>query len=429
MKYEEIVDGLIHYPRFRKNPGFITVTQMLKRLNIEDDLPIVHIVGTNGKGSVATMIATTVKNAGYKVGKFTSPHILDIRERMQVNESLMTKEAFLEIYEKMEGAIMDHCREGGQRPTFFEYMLLMALLHFHNEGVALAVLEAGIGGRYDATNAIECRLCSVITDIDYDHVGILGDTLTEIAEDKGDVIRKGVPTVFYNNSMEVAETITRIVKERQSILYEVSQSAQRIRHLGKEGIDFSLENKYYYYEGLTMPVHGAYQAVNAGIAAMALKVIEQTFSGVEECFRESLARFYWPGRMEYIHDHLLIDGGHNLSGVKQVVEYLNTVEQDREIELLYATMQDKSYESIIDALLGIRQLKTVVLVNLENERSVETSTLLSLFQKKHNIQIKEIRDLKGYLSDRCHLVGARTLMVGVGSLYLVSAIKAVIEED
>lgn len=428
ISYETVVEALIQYPRFRKSPSFKTLNAYLAHIDYSDQIPFIHVVGTNGKGSVVRALSQMYIDSGKKVGMFISPHLVDIRERMTVNFEMMKEAQLITYYNRIMEAITLLEDQVG-RPTFFEIMFLMALMHFREMGVDLMILEAGIGGSQDATNALKCKLLSVITSIDYDHMEILGSTLKEIATDKGGIIMKDVPTVLENDKEEVNAVIEGLCQERGSNLIKVRPYELIIFKRGKQNIDFSTKNQYYNYKRLKGQVIADYQLENLQVALTAASVLKEPFKLEADTIRASIEKYAWYGRMTYLADHILVDGGHNLAGVKRLVEHLNLHCQDYPIDLIYGTMGDKDYGQVLDLLISIKGLRHIYLPKLKVYRAEEPTVLKSILEAKGHKDVILLTSMKPFLRQRLSESGARDLLVGVGSLYLVSEMIEIKEED
>jgi len=294
--------------------------RLLERLgNPHKGLSCLHIAGTKGKGSTAAMAASILQTAGYRVGLYTSPHLVSCRERIRVDGSLISESEAAEIV----GRLRPHLEAVGEadvgQPSFFEAYTAMAFLHFRKRGVDLAVLETGLGGRLDATNVIHPRACGITT-IAFDHTRELGSTLAQIAAEKAGIIKPGVAVVCAPQSPEAMQVISAVCRERDSPLLKIgspeeecdiavksappSSKGQRITIWGKRGP----------YEEIVCPLLGEHQAWNAGVAVGMVETLAQgDFQVKAEAIQEGLSRVNWPGRLQILHQQprIILDGAHD----------------------------------------------------------------------------------------------------------------------
>lgn len=416
--FEAAQDRLLATPRFRKAPGFLTVRNLMEQLQCNDDLPLVHVVGTNGKGSVASMISEMLKAHGLKVGLFTSPHLIDIRERMTVNGHLMTKEQFVEGYDQLTREVTLYTSAGGMAPTFFEQIFLMAMIHFAKCQVDIMVIEAGIGGSSDTTNILENRWLNIITTIGMDHCNVLGSSIEEITTEKAGIARRNIPMVVLKQSRVVNGIIKGICDAHQSDYVEIDPKAVTIMEIGPEGIAFSLDTKYYSYERLYIPSKAKYQLDNSALAIGAMHQLSRHMTIDAEKIAYGLSNFIWHGRMEYVGENHLVDGAHNPQGMTVVAEHINMYEQGKPISVIFCAMSDKDLEGMVDACLTIKGLQSVYLPELPYPRAARAEELTQLFYDRGFKEIHRPGSVENFLKDYKNTVNAGVFTAYVGSLYL-----------
>ncbi len=347
----------------------------------------------------------------------------DIRERMVVNGTMADKEVFVKNHQTLSILIDEHLSDGGEAPTFFEVMFLMALVYFREAEVDVMVIEAGIGGRYDTTNVLEHRWLNVLTSIGLDHVGILGDTLEAIVKDKAWVMREGVLTVALIENKTVLEGIRRVAKEKKANFLSIEPFSGNILERAQGSIDFSLDTKYYNYERLRISANASYQLTNAKLAIEAVHQLSDKITLDTEKVAEGVRRFYWPGRLEYVEEWLLVDGAHNADGVKAFADYMNSLGDEKELDLLFACMSDKEHKQMCQLMLTIGQLRNIYLPRLPYPMAVKAETMVKTFQGLGFNQVSIVNDIEDFLKTKASKVGTRTLLGAVGSLYLVGAVK------
>ena len=268
--YEQAVEYIMNIPRFTTKNTPEDTRKFLSRLGEPDaGLRILHVAGTNGKGSVCAYLRSVLEAAGKKVAVFTSPHLVDVRERFLIGGEMISREAFLEVFLRVYEELDWKALEAGEgyHPTFFEYLFFMAMLAFSQAGPDYCVLETGLGGRLDATNAVTRKELAVITHISLDHVEYLGHTLAAIAGEKAGIIREGVPVVY----AETCEEVAQVIRERARLLsaerYPVSRIDYRFSKIRNKNIDFSYISRYYGSISLTLPTFAGYQVENCSLAA------------------------------------------------------------------------------------------------------------------------------------------------------------------
>jgi dihydrofolate synthase/folylpolyglutamate synthase len=349
--------------------GLESVQHALGRLQRPDrSYPIVHVAGTNGKGSTCVFIANCLLAQGFRVGLYTSPHLVRANERFQVNGRAID-DALLVV---RINEILERYPEAANTPaplTYFEFGTLIALWHFQREKVDVAVLETGLGGRLDATNAVEPRL-SAITSLSIDHVDYLGTTLEAIAGEKAGIIKAGTPCVIAKQPLNAL----RVVEAR---------AAEIDAPLQVEGRDFALrrENSSSGYEfvgrrskfgGIQLGLRGQYQLTNAAVAICALENLARSGIAVSERnIREGLATVRWPGRLEELATNppVLLDGAHNLAAVESLVTALKELYPRRRIHLVFGVLADKAWEAMIRELFP--RCASVHLTPLPSPRSLD----------------------------------------------------------
>lgn len=316
----------------------------------ERSYPVVHIAGTNGKGSTAACLATVLQAAGYLVGAYTTPHLHTFRERIRIDVRPIPEEQFAAL----TGELMPlNHRLATERPdwgeaTAFEFSTALAFLAFARAGIQIAVVEVGLGGRLDATNVVHPEV-SVITPISYDHTQVLGETLTEIATEKGGIIKPGIPVICEPQPPEALATLERLAAERGSPFYtagrdwQISGTPERFDLLGPWGR----------YRALRLSLIGRHQVENAATAVAACWMLGQRGLPVpEQAIRDGLAEVRWPGRLEIIQDRptIVVDGAHNTAGAEQLANTIATSFHQRRLILILGIGGGKDVEGIVRAL-------------------------------------------------------------------------------
>ena len=352
MTVQQAIEALHALPRLGAGqPGLARMQNLLAHLgNPEKDLPCIHIAGTNGKGSLAVMTASILTAAGYKTGLTISPYVVEFRERFQINGEMIPARTLAALAQKVLGAVDAIRQEGGDPPVQFEAVTALALLWFAKENCDFVVLETGLGGRYDATNAVPRKLVAAITRIGYDHQELLGDTLAEIAAEKAGIIREGCPVVCYPDQPDEAmgPILAAAAEAHTSIITPEKEDIRRLP--GKR-----LENRIDYggyRAALALP--GAHQADHAAMAVEIALALWRNY-GYEipdDAIEAGLAAARMPARIEVLRRHplLLLDGCHNPDGAKALAQTLQAAKYEENLVGVLGMLADKDYKTMLETL-------------------------------------------------------------------------------
>ncbi|MCM1106263.1 MAG: bifunctional folylpolyglutamate synthase/dihydrofolate synthase [Blautia sp.] len=415
--YSEVLEKIENSRRFGRLPGVTVEGLMLEALGEpQRGLPYIHVAGTNGKGSVCAFLDGIFRELGLRVGRFTSPHLVDFRERIMVDNELIGKEAV----ERLGNQLLQ--LDIGVTPTMFDYCLAMAVLYFKERACDIAVIETGLGGRLDSTNALGTPEVAVITRIDLDHTAVLGDSLTDIAEEKAGIFRPGVPAV----SAPQQETAMTVLRSRAGSLHVVAKE--------------ELEKAKAYQPGLL----GLHQIENAAVAAAAVRAlpsvhtrrgeaaeaamawrgeeVEAAMTWRAEKLEAAIARGIhsarWPGRMELLcgQPFFLVDGAHNPGGVRALRESLWELYPQERFRFVMAVMEDKDYTGMVELLLPLA--KEFVTVSLDKERALQGEKLAAYIRERG-----VFARTAGSVRELCALPADGTKTVALGSLYFIGDLK------
>ena len=339
--------------------------------NPHQKLNIIHVGGTNGKGSTSSLICSILKSAGFKVGLYTSPHLVDFTERMKINYRSINQKKVATLLERIKPLVEKVAHTPYYtHPTFFEVITAMAFIYFFEEKVDFLVLEVGLGGRLDATNVCE-PLISVITHIDYDHMDKLGNSLEEIAREKGGIIKSGGIVITSNQFEKADQEINKIAQQRNSIIYKVGREIKyEIIKSDLKGIIFNLHGIYNNYINLHIPLLGRHQAENAATAITAVEALK--IKGIcisKKAIRDGLEKVKWPGRLEIIQKNpiLILDGAHNPNGVKVVRQTLEEIFCYHRLVLVLGIFADKDYKKMIKIIAPLADL--IIATKAKNPRA------------------------------------------------------------
>lgn len=415
MTFNEIRDVLFARGRFGIRPGLDTIRRILERLDHpERRFPVIHVAGTNGKGSTAAFLASILHEGGYRTGLFTSPHLISFTERFRINVRDITEEALVPLAEEVLAAAPGEA-------TFFELATALALLFFAREQVDLAVLEVGMGGRLDATNAVS-GILTIITPISLDHCRYLGDTIKEIAAEKAGVITGKAPVVCSSQDREAMEVIAARSVAFAAPLYQCGREFRaewRGDGLMYHGLNAALS-------GLSPGIPGDYQRDNAACALAAAEIL--AMGGCPLDFA-SLSRGIevasWPGRMELFPGppRLLLDGAHNPAGVAALLTSLARIERERLI-LVVGVMADKDQEGVLDPLLP--HADEVITVSVALPLATPAVDLAEFCTARGAARTTVAEDVARGLTLAEERAGTRDLILVTGSLYLVGEARGLL---
>lgn len=428
--YEEAVHYIEEIPKFTTKNKLEHTRKCLDMLGSPDkDRKIIHVAGTNGKGSVCAFLSTMLEEGGFKCGLFTSPHLVKINERFQINEVSIDDDTFLAAFQKVKALSDELVAEGNYHPTYFEMLFLMGMVIFAEAGVDYVTLETGLGGRLDATTAVENPAACVITSISLDHMQYLGNTVAEIAGEKAGIIVPGVPVIYDGNDPEAAAVIKKTAEELGSPSYEVVRKDTRILGNNRDGIDFSMENGYYGDTVFHIPFIARYQVMNAALALTALEVLKDILPAPLDRIREGIAKTRWQGRMETILPGVIVDGAHNEDGICKFVETAAHFQEEYPLTLLFSAVNDKDYPDMIKTICEKIKFRHVVTTQVGDYRQVPSGELAELFCKEGCASVENYDVIEEAFQKALAAKGGDGMLFCVGSLYLVGEIKAALKKQ
>ena len=422
MEYQEVLDWLLDLEVMGIKLGLANVRELLSRLgDPQRQFRSMHVAGTNGKGSVSAMTASILKAQGYRTALYTSPHMVDFRERVQVDGLPISRKQLCRLAKEVKGQVDDMCLAKPEAcPTFFEATTALAFLHFAELGTELAVVEVGMGGRLDATNVIDPE-CTAITRIGLEHRRYLGDTLGKIAFEKAGIIKPGVPVVTTEHDSEALG----VIRDRASEL----ASPMRIV---AEGVDFKLLDSS--LQGIrllllrngmkvSLPLIGSYQASNAGLAFAMVECLRSRGIAVsDEAVRRGLETVTWPGRMELVRRRpdVLLDATHTPQGAETVAEDLRRLAKGR-IILVMGVLDDKDLEGVVSPFARISDLGIAVAPLTTRAFSAET---VCQAMRQHMGKAVAAGSVVEGLCMALEMAGPEDTVIVTGSIYTLGEAKA-----
>lgn len=424
MNYTEAVDYIETIPKFTvKHPPEHT-RELLSRLgNPQEGIKIIHVAGTNGKGSVCAYLNAMLLAGGKKTGLFTSPHLVRINERFQINGEDVSDEQFLDAFLKVEKAAREYEAEGEGHPSYFETLFLMGMLIFKEAGVEYLVMETGLGGRLDATNVVEKPLACIITSISRDHTEYLGDTLEAIAGEKAGIIKAGVPVIYDASQPGPASVIAAKAKEMGSPAWPMEPSFYEMKTQSREGITFTFAYPGGEKAELAIPYVAKYQMMNASLAFYMMHILQDVHDIPKNVLAEGLSKIKWPCRMEMAAPGVIIDGAHNEDGIAQFVSTAGYFAKKNEITILFTAVADKHYHEMIGEICEGIHPSHVVATQIDGSRVVPAEVLAEDFRKAGCTDVCAEPEIGAAYEKALGKKGSGMLFC-VGSLYLAGELKA-----
>ncbi|MEW6182391.1 MAG: folylpolyglutamate synthase/dihydrofolate synthase family protein [Bacillota bacterium] len=440
MTYEEAVDYIQNAAAAGIRPGLERIRALAARLgNPQQRLKCVHVGGTNGKGSVCAMLTAMLVESGYKVGTFTSPHLHSYTERFRINGRDLPPERFGALAAGVRPEL-EVLRAGGVIPTEFEIHAALAFLYFNEEAVDVAVVEVGLGGRYDATNIISPEV-AVITNVTVDHTDYLGDSILQIAGEKAGIIKHGTPvvTAAVGEALEVIEQACRAKNAPLFVsgrdFYPVGRGAglsgQKLADLLPpfSGQEFDVYGWWGADEGLRIRLLGRHQLKNAACAVAAVRLLEEQGRRLGgTAVRAGLASAVWPGRLEVVRDSplVILDGAHNAAGAAALKNALEDYFPGRRLVLVLGMLADKERS---EAAAKLCPLAAAVVVTRPPGSRAGNWRELAGSAREHAPRVYEIEDIPAAVSQAVTLAGPKDLVVVTGSLYLIAEARAVLRDN
>ncbi len=375
MTYEKTLEYIHSVCWKGSRPGLERTRELLDMMgNPQEKMKYIHIAGTNGKGSVCSMLSSVLKEAGYKTGLYTSPFVRYFNERMSINGQMISNEELSEVteYVKQFADKMSDC------PTEFELITAIGFEYFARNNCDIVVLETGMGGRLDSTNIISTNIMSVITGISLDHTAFLGNTIAEIATEKAGIIKKNSPVVFGGNSEEAYNAIKVVAEKQNSETYTTADNELTNIEYSLYGCTGDTKD----YKELFVALVGDYQPMNIATALTCISVLQKCgYSISEENVRNGMKNVYWPARFEVINKEplMIYDGAHNPEGLRACVDSIKRLFKGQKVNVLSGVMADKDVESMLPVIAEVAN--EVFTVRPDNPRSMDSAVYAEYFNK------------------------------------------------
>jgi dihydrofolate synthase/folylpolyglutamate synthase len=443
MTWEEAVEHINSVSRYGNRPGAECTKALLARLgNPERELKIIHIAGTNGKGSVCMYIAGMLRSLGLNTGVFTSPHLIRENERIRFNDELISDEDFTDCFEKVHRAELELLKDGFGQISYFDFFVGIAMLYYAMKKPDVVILETGLGGRLDSTNAVESPVMTVITSISLDHVAILGDTVEKIAAEKAGIIKHGAPLVYV-----AGQEYSHVIEEKAEAMgikaAGVEKSQCEIHEIGSKHIDFSLDSIYYKDNVFRLATPAVYQVMNAALAMTAVQMLVES-----RCFdriaydsmdrqnyidriRRGLESVTWEGRMEQVCEGFYIDGAHNPDGIAALLDTAAAMKKNTRghYVLMFSAVNDKDYSSMIKEICDSNIFDEYVITQIEGARCLDVSKIADTFRRYTDGHVNEEPDVGQAVKKSVECFGGNATVICAGSLYLAGEVRKVMLDN
>lgn len=428
MKYEEAMKYITEVGNFGSNYGLERTYKLLEHLgNPERDLKLIHIAGTNGKGSTTSMITEILMGEGYKVGMYTSPFIEEFEERIQINRNNIPKESLVILMDEIKVAVDKVIEAGYNHPTEFEIITVLMLLYFKKENIDFGVIEVGLGGTLDSTNVIK-PIIQVITSISFDHTNLLGNTLEKIAREKAGIIKKGIPTVIYPQQEEVLKVIKNKCFEMDSELYIANNENLKFKDIVNLDKPYQLL-KYNNEIDILLPLLGEHQIINLSVAMQAIEVlnnkniIDISIANIVK----SIKNVSWKGRLEVLSNnpYVVIDGAHNIQGIKTLSRNIKKYFKYENLYLILGILADKDVEEMIKIITPMaKKVYSVTPNSIRGELAESLKDEVSKFNKNCKAFDKYEEAYLEALND----ASEKDLILASGSLYMIGDMRKIIRK-
>ena len=419
MTYDEVVKKIRSRQKFGIKPGLERIDKLLNLTsNPQKNLKFIHVAGTNGKGSVCSMISKILASSGYKTGLFISPEVVNFRERIQLNNKMISEKELVDTFNEIE-PYLDKLDSKAEYLTEFELVTALAFVYFSKCKCDIVILETGLGGRLDATNAKENPLASIITSLSYDHVNILGDTIEKIAKEKAGIIKpEGITILSHQSFKEAIKVVEDTAKEMKNEFIYADFKNVSILDSSIKGSTFSVNSKEYF---LSLP--GLHQVSNAHTALLVVNVLKKYgFFAENSSVKTVIKNMKLPARFEVLNSTptVILDGAHNFDGMLKLKENINMYLKGKKLIGIMGMLKDKEYKKSISLILS--SFEKIFMVPINNDRSLQLKDIEKL---SNNLSSKIIPTSTVDLAVKNSLAILHNsdALVAFGSLYLASEIR------
>lgn len=427
MNYKETINYIKKVGNFGSNYGLERTERLLEILgNPHKKLNVIHIAGTNGKGSTTSMIASILIEEGFNVGMYTSPFLEEFEERIQINRQNIKKNDLANYMDYIKKAVDKVIEEGYNHPTEFEIITCLMFKYFYDKKVDYAVVEVGLGGRLDSTNVVN-PLLTVITSISLDHTNILGNTLEEIAREKGGIIKKNTPLILYPQKEEALKELQNISKEKSAKIYEVKKDDAKLLEIIKND-DFyqkiKIKGEFNTYNA-NLRLLGEHQILNCAVAVRAVEVLSKIQGFQIKNIEKGIENARWIGRLEVLNKNplVVIDGAHNIQGITTLKENVSKYFNYKNIILLIGILADKQVEDMIKVITPMS--KHIIALTPHSDRA-ELGVKLKEEIEKFNKNVESFESYETAFKKALSIAREDDLILVTGSLYMIGEMRGII---
>jgi dihydrofolate synthase / folylpolyglutamate synthase len=425
ISYEECLQTIYKLGRFGIKLELDTIYDILERIGKpQNNFKTIHIAGTNGKGSTAAYIAAILQEAGFKTGLYTSPHLVRFNERIIVNGREITNDRVVDAYEAVNAA-----DTGKRKATYFEIATAMAFYDFAREQVEWAVIETGMGGRFDATNIILPQI-SIITNLSLEHTEYLGNTIKAIAREKGGIIKENTPVVTAVSQPSARSVLETVAGEKGANIFFFKKDFSINKEAGKDS--YTYKGLYNHFKNIVIPLVGNHQKENISLSLAACELIFQQYQDIDlryrlndELIRKGLSHAKWPGRLEHVRQNplVILDGAHNLDAAKVLSEYLASKFKDKKLTLVLGILNDKPFEKMLKNLVPLAH--RVIFTKAKIDRSLDPLILKQVAEKLSKTPVSIIENVQDAVRHAVDTSGTDDVVCVAGSLYVVGEAKEI----
>lgn len=431
-KSDRAIEKIHEFSKFGSVLGLERMTELLSLLgDPQDQLKVIHVAGTNGKGSVCRYIYSVLLEEGYKTGIYISPFIENFNERIEIDRVCISDEDLAVYTDRVLEAVSIMIKEGLQSPTEFEVITALALLYFKEKACDYVVLEVGLGGSGDSTNVCREPLMTVITSISMDHMDRLGNTIEEIAAEKAGIIKDGCPVVTSASDARALRVIERTAEEHKSMFFETTNLPIRITEEGISGSCFDVDVQGVSFEGVRIAMAGRHQIDNAVAAMCALSIMEERgdVRVSRRALYAGLAAARQPGRMEVFAEEkspiTIIDGAHNPDGAKALKEAIGSFCTDKKILMVIGVLADKDVKGMMDHFTDMTE--DFIVTQPDNPRRLKAESLADMLRSRGCTCI-EAPDIKQAYKEACQRKDKYDVIIYAGSLYMIGKVRTMIRK-
>ena len=430
MVYEEAIEFIHSTYKFGSKLGLDRIKRLMELLdNPQNCYNVIHVAGTNGKGSTCSLIHEVLVESGYKTGLFISPYLEEFTERIQINKQQIDKSSLARITALVKDKISVMISEGYDHPTEFEVVTAIGFKYFQEQNIDFLVLEVGLGGRFDATNLVEKPLVCVITSISYDHMEQLGDTLEKIAFEKSGIIKEEVPVIVYPQSKIIKNVIKDAAKEKNAPVYEADKNAIEIISFNITGQWFKyLKNDVFYLPEIKISLLGEHQLLNTLTALLTLEIIKgKGFNISSESILKGFPNCRFPGRFEIINKNplIILDGGHNIDGIRSFANTLKNYLKSN-VTFFFGILKDKSPEEALELLLPLA--KEIYTLTPLSPRALKAPELAELIKQHSKIKVTPLDNYEE-IFPVIKNTGKNEIIAFSGSLYMIGSVRTLLRNN